>query len=175
MKLASSFAPGVPKPQLRRRAPLFGAKGSFSLPTVQKIRTKALFVTRFAPGVSSNDVEQSLKEQLELAYLACTKLKTKFNSYSSFHISVTDDDFDLINNTEVWPIGCLISPYYGKLQPSQIYSTENVDRPRPSSPSVVQSDKLRSPSPSTNISTPDVANGSENTAGAPVEGTVTLS
>jgi hypothetical protein len=54
-----------------------------------------------------------LKEQT----LVCTKLKTKFNSYSSSHISVTEDVFSLINNTGVWPSGCLIAPNYDKLMP----------------------------------------------------------
>jgi hypothetical protein len=33
--------------------------------------------------------------------LACTKLNTKFNSYSSFHVVVSEDDFHLINNATV--------------------------------------------------------------------------
>jgi hypothetical protein len=63
-----------------------------------------------------------LKEQLSLKKLVCTKLKTKFNSYSSFHISVTEDEFALINNIGVWPSGCLIAPYYGKLTPDQMFT-----------------------------------------------------
>jgi hypothetical protein len=61
-----------------------------------------------------------LKEQLSFKKLVCTKLKTKFNSCSSFHISVTEDEVALINNIGVWPSGCLIAPYYGKLTPDQI-------------------------------------------------------
>jgi hypothetical protein len=73
-----------------------------SLTTVQKrVRTKALFVSRFSPDVSLAGVEQSLKVQLELAFLTSTKLKTKLNSYSSFHISVSQGDFHLITNTGV--------------------------------------------------------------------------
>jgi hypothetical protein len=54
--------------------------------------------------------------------LVCTKLKTKFNSYSSFHIFVTEGEFSLINNTGVWPSGCLIAPYYGKLMSDQMFT-----------------------------------------------------
>jgi hypothetical protein len=55
--------------------------------------------------------------------LVCTKLKTKFNSYSSsFHISVMEDEYSLINITGAWPSGCLIAPYYGKLTPDQIFT-----------------------------------------------------
>jgi hypothetical protein len=59
---------------------------------------------------------------LRLKKLDCTKLKTKINSYSCFHISVTEDEFALINNIGVWPSGCLIAPYYDKLTPDQTFS-----------------------------------------------------
>jgi hypothetical protein len=76
----------------------------------------------FLSDVISTDIEKSLNEQLKLTSLTCTGLKTKFNSYASFHISVVEDDFHLINNTGVWPSGYLIAPYYGRLNPDQIYS-----------------------------------------------------
>jgi hypothetical protein len=37
--------------------------------------------------------------------------------------SVIEDKFPLINNTGVWPTGCLIAPFYGKLILDQVYSS----------------------------------------------------
>jgi hypothetical protein len=88
----------------------------------KRVRTKSLFVSRFSTDVTSTDIDKSLNEQLKLTSLTCTRLKTKFNSYASFHISVVQDDFHLINNTSVWPSGCLIALYYGRLHPDRIYS-----------------------------------------------------
>jgi hypothetical protein len=106
-----------------RRQPLIGVRNSSSLPVIaKKERMKALFVSRFSPEVTAEEVCKSLKEQLNLNKLACTRLKTKFNSYSSFHIAVTEDEFSLINDTGVWPAGCLIAPYFGKLSPDQVYT-----------------------------------------------------
>jgi hypothetical protein len=106
-----------------RRQPLIGVISSLSLPVISKAeRFKALFVSRFSLDVTADDVHKSLKEQLSLKKLVYTKLKTKFNSYSSFHISVTDDEFALINNISVWPSGCLIASYYGKLTPDQTFT-----------------------------------------------------
>ncbi|KDR17953.1 hypothetical protein L798_08171 [Zootermopsis nevadensis] len=108
----------------QRRQPLIGVRNSAALPIVcKRERSKALFVSRFSPGVSAADVEKSLKEQLSLKRLVCTRLKTKFDAYASFHISVNEVDFPLINNTGVWPNGCLIAPFYGKLTPDQVYSS----------------------------------------------------
>jgi hypothetical protein len=59
---------------------------------------------------------------VSLKNLFCTRLKTKFNSYSSYHVLVLEDEFPLINNTGVWPTGCLIAPFSGKLTPDWVYS-----------------------------------------------------
>jgi hypothetical protein len=53
--------------------------------------------------------------------LVFTTLKTKFNSYAYFHISVNEEDFPLINSTGVWPNWCFIAPFYGKLTSVQVY------------------------------------------------------
>jgi hypothetical protein len=95
----------------------FGERNS-SLPVVQRrVRSKSLFVSRFSPDVTATNVEKSLWDQMQLTFLVCTRLKTKHNSYASFHISVAEDGFHLINNTGVWPNVCLINPYYGRLNP----------------------------------------------------------
>jgi hypothetical protein len=104
---------------------MIGVRSSSSLSVVQKsVRMRSLIVSRFSPEVTAADVEKSLKDQLQLASIACTRLKTKHNSYASFHVSVPEDDFHLTNNTGVWPNGCLIAPYYGRLSADQIYTDE---------------------------------------------------
>jgi hypothetical protein len=50
---------------------------------------------------------------LQLASLTCIRLKMKYNLYAFFHVSVTDDDFQLINNTGKCPYGYLITPFMG--------------------------------------------------------------
>jgi hypothetical protein len=37
-------------------------------------------VSRLSSGVTTSDVEKSLKDQLQLAPLACSRLETKLNS-----------------------------------------------------------------------------------------------
>jgi hypothetical protein len=66
--------------------------------------------------------------------VVCTNLKTRYNSYASFHVSVTEDDFPLIHNTGVWPDGCLIAPFYGRLNPDQIFNSNAHASCRPPSP-----------------------------------------
>jgi hypothetical protein len=48
-----------------RRQPLVGVRNSASLPIISgKERFKALFVSRFSPEITADDVEKCLKEQL---------------------------------------------------------------------------------------------------------------
>ena len=123
-----------PAASKKHRTPMIGVRNSSSLPIIaRRVKTKSLFVSRFSPDVKCIDIENSLKEQLLLKSLVCTRLKTKFNTYASFHVSVAEEDFPLINNVGVWPDGCLIAPYYGRLTPEQIFTITN---PISSDPSV---------------------------------------
>jgi hypothetical protein len=83
-----------------------GVRNSSSLPTLLKrVKMKSLSVSRFAPEVKTTDIEKSLLNQLKLLSLTGTRLKTKFQTYASFHVSVTEDDFLSVNNTGVCPNG----------------------------------------------------------------------
>ena len=88
-------------------------------------KKRALFVTRFDPLVTSEDVEEIVKEQN--ISVKCTKLRTKYDSYSSFHVEVTESDFQTISNPNVWPNGIMIGPFYGKLRDSSVLKDRNVE------------------------------------------------
>jgi hypothetical protein len=55
--------------------------------------------------------------QLQMMSLVFTRLKMKFNSHASFHMSVNENDFPPINNTRVGPSGCLMAPFSWKVKP----------------------------------------------------------
>jgi hypothetical protein len=79
---------------------MIGVRNSSSLPTiVKRVKIKSLFVSRFALEVSTTDIEKLLLDQLKLSSLTCNRLKTNFQTYASFHVSVTEEDFASINNT----------------------------------------------------------------------------
>jgi hypothetical protein len=93
-----------PPPSSLPRRKLNIAQSALSEPVIRKPEgSKALFVSSFTPEVNADGVSQTLKKQLSLKMLVYTKFRTKRNSYSSFHIPVTEDEFSLINNTAVWP------------------------------------------------------------------------
>ncbi|KAJ4433162.1 hypothetical protein ANN_15419 [Periplaneta americana] len=115
----------VTRKKYKKREPKVGTLAMSSIEMApERIKTKSLFVSRFSSKVNTNSIEDSLKNQLQLRSLVVTKLKTKYLSYSSFHITVDVRDFDSINKPEVWPAGCLIAPFYGKLKPEQHFDSQ---------------------------------------------------
>lgn len=70
-------------------------------------RSKALAVCRFPPQVTASDTEVP-KEQLKPSSLVCASLKTKFDSSASFNVSVSETDFHLLNNTELFDCPILL-------------------------------------------------------------------
>ncbi|CAN7981100.1 unnamed protein product, partial [Ixodes pacificus] len=79
-------------------------------------RLKARFVSRLSPDTSCDDVGAALTAFLEGKPLICIKLKTKHDSYSSFHITVNEEDFNKINVADVWAMGSLFRPFFGAVR-----------------------------------------------------------
>ncbi|GBN70637.1 hypothetical protein AVEN_91910-1 [Araneus ventricosus] len=50
----------------------------------------------------------------------CHRLKTKYQSYASFHIEVYGNDLQQLLDSTFWLEGCLIAEFYGKLRNDQI-------------------------------------------------------
>lgn len=59
-------------------------------------------------------------EQLNFKRLVCTRPKTKFNPYLSFRVSLTEENFPIINNTVAWP-NCLIAPFNRKFSTAEAH------------------------------------------------------
>lgn len=98
--------------------------GTSSVPMVRpreaRVRTSSLFITRFSPVVTAEDIK-GLLTSLSLSHLVVSKLKTRYQeSYSSFHVEVLESDFVKIDDENVWPDGCLIKRYQGRLKPDVV-------------------------------------------------------
>ncbi|GBL74667.1 hypothetical protein AVEN_243558-1 [Araneus ventricosus] len=54
-------------------------------------KRKAIFLSRLGPETTVNDITNFLTP-LNLKFLQCHRLKTKYQSYASFHINVYEND-----------------------------------------------------------------------------------
>ncbi|GBM66423.1 hypothetical protein AVEN_13017-1 [Araneus ventricosus] len=82
-------------------------------------KRKAIFLSPLGPGTTVNDITNFLAP-LNLKFLQCHRLKTKYQSYASFHIEAYENDLQQLLDSTFWPEGRLIAEFYGKLRNDHI-------------------------------------------------------
>lgn len=107
-----------------------------TISSVSSVKNCQFFVSRIDPSVSAHAFAQDmLSTSPELSSLRCVKLKTRYSSYTSFHVTVPDDKRDALSSGDSWPQGSLVKVFTGKLLPSYILEEFNTDVPMTSPPS----------------------------------------
>lgn len=87
-------------------------------------RYAPFFVSRIFPDTSAAELATDLRESVpELAYVRCSKLKTRHLSYSSYHVVVPENQRDLVLDGGAWPEGAFIKRFSGRLLESYILET----------------------------------------------------
>lgn len=83
-------------------------------------RKRALFVTRLGADCRAQEVQTYLELKCSSGKgIKCTRLKTRHDDYSSFHIAIDEDAFDELFSPDLWPEGCLFKEYFGALTESR--------------------------------------------------------
>jgi len=96
------------------------------MPTTNVIE---LFVSRVHPSMNENAIAEFVIEALESSSVAanandaliqCEKLPTKYDMYTSYHVTVKvstlifRDVIELLMSSEVWPMGLLVRRFFKK-------------------------------------------------------------
>ena len=90
-------------------------KGSNLISVAKLSKPAEAFISRFKPDTSTLEIESFAKTQFSHAIsILCTKLNTKYDSYSSFHITLTGITFSESVNPENWPEGVLVKRFLKK-------------------------------------------------------------
>lgn len=138
-----SYAPSGSQQSSRRPASI-GASISSSLKSIapfKRVRTRSLFVTRFDPTVTDSTIEDHLKSNLGiLKRVKATRLSTRHDTYTSFHVEVSEEDFSFVNNPSIWPEGILFKEYLGRLRPDKVYGQQVKPQKNSNHPNTVNSD-----------------------------------
>ena len=100
-----------PKP---KNKPKIGKKFNASLKVVKNYHKPAeVFVSRFHPDTSEQEVQEYVCSQFsDASDITCEKLKTKWDSYASFKISMTGISFKDSLDIENWPEGIFVKRFY---------------------------------------------------------------
>lgn len=104
--------------------------------SVPNVRYSQIFVTRIDPDTSAKKLGENLQSSIpQLSSVKCSRLKTKYESYASFHVIVPEAEKVLISTEDAWPEGALVRLFNGKLLQTHVvdcFDSGNPDgRPKP--------------------------------------------
>ena len=71
-----------------------------------------LFVSRLLPKTSAGNVQKHILAETGLTKFRVEQLKTRYDTYSSFHIRCEKQVLNSLLNPDIWPQGLLIKPFY---------------------------------------------------------------
>ena len=103
----------TPREHNRRPQPTIGSLPIMrsKLKVISKLPTKEVFVTRFTPDTEEADIVRHVKQVMGFDVVV-QKLDTKYDSYSSFCITVAADRLDMALEPHCWPEGILVKRFY---------------------------------------------------------------
>lgn len=121
----------VTKRQHKKKQPVVGNDDSSGLLSTD-IRPLKLFVTRFHPDTKSEDMTNYLQNSKGWKLISIDKLKTKYDSYSSWKIVLNKSGLEKseILKPENWPKGVLVRPFLiNRLNKEQLGRLPNSQAP----------------------------------------------
>ncbi|KAG0443261.1 hypothetical protein HPB47_015116 [Ixodes persulcatus] len=90
---------------------------------------------QYHQGVLHGFLHASLQAHIQrrgpVRELVCTRLKTRHEGYSSFHVTAADDEMEKLFDPLLWPEGSLFKEFKGQLTDSRTYQAhQNVEKIR---------------------------------------------
>ncbi|KAG0434299.1 hypothetical protein HPB47_019203 [Ixodes persulcatus] len=108
-----------PKLPRTRRPLLKGSASASGIPVApppsQPRRQRAVFVTRLGPNCDAASLQAHIEQSGILSELACTRLKTRHDGYSSIHVMAAEQDIEKLFDPLPWPEGSLFKEFTGQL------------------------------------------------------------
>ncbi|XP_070547424.1 uncharacterized protein [Ptychodera flava] len=103
----------VQRRKRKRKQPVIGTAPNTAagLQGVRPRRLCTVFVSRLHPTTPSEDVERYAADKFGVS-VKCTKLKTKYDTYASFMVELSDVDIRAALDPLNWPQDTLVRKYY---------------------------------------------------------------
>ena len=106
------------KPELnkfvgKRNVPTIGKAQIEGIKAISRIRKASIFVSRLDPALDPKVLEAHVERSVGFTVTA-EKLKTRYNTYSSYHITALCDDPKKLLSADLWPVNALVRWFYNK-------------------------------------------------------------
>lgn len=80
-------------------------------------------MTGLSPKTTSMDLRDYLSSA-DITAIRCHRLKTRFQTYASFYLSLDVDDFNRLQDPSFWPADCLVKPFRGIFRTELVHASE---------------------------------------------------
>ena len=91
-----------------------GLHKSSAIKAVRSVKRFSLFVSRLPPGTGAEALQEYAKEQVGASEVVATKLKTRFDSYESYRLDLTNPSVGDVLDPEIWAHGLLVRRFFAK-------------------------------------------------------------
>ena len=92
-----------------------GTVKNTGLPTIKKKKYASIFASRFDPRVTREDLQRYLEERLECKVMV-SNVKSRYNTYNSFHVLCECSDPKQLLCDDIWPEGAYVRWWRGDFQ-----------------------------------------------------------
>lgn len=92
-----------------------------ALPPPRPRHQRAVFVTRLGSSCDPAGLQAHIQGRGPVRELVCTRLKTRYEGYSSFHVTAAEDEMEKLFDPLLWPEGSLFKEFTGQLTDSRTY------------------------------------------------------
>ncbi|KAM7298681.1 hypothetical protein ISCGN_019257 [Ixodes scapularis] len=92
-----------------------------ALPPPRPRHQRAVFVTRLGSSCDAAGLQAHIQGRGPVRELVCTRLKTRYEGYSSFHVTAAEDEMEKLFDPLFWPEGSLFKEFTGQLTDSRTY------------------------------------------------------
>ena len=79
---------------------------------VKSVRRVSLFVSRLPPDTDAQTIQEYVKEQVGATEVVATRLKSRFDSYASYRLDLSDPSVSDVLDPEIWAQGLLVRRFF---------------------------------------------------------------
>ena len=103
----------VPKTSPTNKS-VVGLQKSSVIKAVKSVRRVSLFVSRLPPDTDADMIQEYAKEQVGAMEVVATRLKSRFDTYASYRLDLSDPSVSDVLNPEIWAQGLLVRRFFTK-------------------------------------------------------------
>ena len=110
---------------------VIGSGKTGPIKAVTAVKRRSVVMSRLRPGTGEEAVKRYVKDQTGADEVIAEKLKTRYDSYESYHLDIVNPSCDDVFNPEIWAQVLVVRRFFARRQSPGVKSSATV-KPSPS-------------------------------------------